>query len=1816
MNTNSHGNSQLLHLLNSDGPVGSIGQDVRPAMPTSTSLFDQMLAFTAMDTTPDSCPYRRYDLFNDSDPTHIGRARSCYWGLDDAKWWCTFETLGPTRYMYNMLHSPFGFIAPTGLWRRRLIRIVDSTWFDAVIIALIVSNAFALAIDVQDTEGWAGRSVGLKAAEYFFLTAFTIETVMKSLAYGFVAHPGAYLRNGWHVVDFSIVLAGYAGLHPSVGNFTIVRLIRLLRPLRTISRIRGLRILINSLINALPSLADVALLILFFGFLFALVGVELWAGSYHQRCYVEFDGNNSMNASESTIWHLAQNVTSLCSTKHSGSGGRCTFDENGITLAQQCRVGSWRATLLNFDNVLEATLHVLAIMTLDNWSTSMERAQSVDSFAAFLFFVVLIFVGGYGLINLLLATLTQAYTTEWQCQTALGLIERRRHQRMKCGTDDTTETFIPITPATMMVTLARMPLSVYLSTSKAHPDDAKSKDPRAAIAELEAEEEEVLVESRRMSHSLRLSRRHSWVHSLYSFVEHKRFRIFFMGLALYNVAVIAYDHYGISNSTAHFIKTSTLICNVLFGIEMILKLIALGPMGYCADRFNVLDGVLVIISIPDMALSDGSSTFSALRAFRVLRVFVLVRHVKSIQDVLQAVVRCLHSVSYLSALIALYVFIMAIVGIQLFGSTEVPSRNNYSSFGQAMLTTFVLLTGEKWTSIMIDHVEATDNYGHVIYFLCVYYFGNMILVNQFVAILIDSFQSSPVRQNEGAKSTAPYVITDSTWWDPNSVYLPASTSQSQEHTPQHGSGTPPLVDSTTVTIDSRVQQQDEAHRKYLLPYNWYKRLFPPISIKQLRSTSRAKYLRRKRKLSVLKRSVQSDPTAIENSVTQIKFAYSDEDIDETTFSYHVMGEAAAQSLLLSIVRNPEHRFVLPCATRQVVVYPKSFSASDLITYLISAQYVTNRIEGVSFVRRNFVSLGLLTCVEERQLYWKEPEFKDGIKMWSMKSKYEQDIKPEYLLYGRSLTLFPATNSLRLTCAAIVFHPAFESVVVFVIIASAFILAYDAPALRRDDGTQAVVQSVDAFFTGFFLLEMMAKIIVYGAFLYSDIEPHHVHIMNLRGLSTPFFQSGINCLDAFVVLTSVIAHAVPTFRAFRCLRTLRLCVKTGRMRVVVLSLLSAIPAMFHLTVVLAILLLIYAVLGTQLLKGKMHKCSDPTISLMDNCVGSFLPIVSYDLNDYPVYSSVNVTREWHPSVSNYDSVAETTSSLFRVSMMTNWDTFMYDAMDSATTTRAREHSSSPWLSLYFVVFVLVGTFFALNLFVGLLVQTFSQLQRKFNGSALLTQEQREWVRDYKTLRKVKLLRRPHRPLDPIRRLCFAICEHEFRSLLPKKWGHAQTSSNNPSDTDGQTQNEYRYESTDVEGMLDVVDRESTLDVVVTLCVVVNVAIMAMSHRGQSEQYEALIGYSSYVFLSIYALEAALKIGAWDKLYFYNWWNIYDFAVVSISIASVSSGNNTVQTLMMVRMCRLVRLARQMRGLVHLANVILNSLPALLNIALLFFIILFNFAIVGMEMCGGAPRDPEGAGITDNRNFDDIAHSLLALLVVATRDNWIRTMDSCASVSDFSHTYFTTYMILGSVVTVNLFITVIMEIFTNPPPSSAVTLFFRQMELFRHFWSIEDPNADGKLHARTVLMILRHMPPPVGFAFSTVRGEYFTLSQLPIPVDRHGRVRYWDCAFAFARRLLRVDSSEVATLHRQVGARVHGIKVWTLLHWFTAMKIQRNYRIRKFVRVVEINLSLRRSPLSENKNKNSENKNDINTQDTNVKQNMENTFILHQRRCGSS
>ncbi|XP_039297954.1 muscle calcium channel subunit alpha-1-like [Nilaparvata lugens] len=113
---------------------------------------------------------------------------------------------------------------------------------------------------------------------------------MKIIAYGLIAHPGAYLRNGWNLLDFTIVVIGMistalSNLMKEGFDVKALRAFRVLRPLRLVSGVPSLQVVLNSILRAMVPLLHIALLVLFVIIIYAIIGLELFSGKLHKTCY-------------------------------------------------------------------------------------------------------------------------------------------------------------------------------------------------------------------------------------------------------------------------------------------------------------------------------------------------------------------------------------------------------------------------------------------------------------------------------------------------------------------------------------------------------------------------------------------------------------------------------------------------------------------------------------------------------------------------------------------------------------------------------------------------------------------------------------------------------------------------------------------------------------------------------------------------------------------------------------------------------------------------------------------------------------------------------------------------------------------------------------------------------------------------------------------------------------------------------------------------------------------------------------------------------------------------------------------------------------------------------------------------------------------------------------------------------------------------------------------------------------------------------------------------------------------------------------------
>ena len=108
-------------------------------------------------------------------------------------------------------------------------------------VLIFFNSIFLAAYDYGDRSDSSMRNYVINIGGRVFTAFFTIEMLSKILAYGFVFHRKAYMRNGWNWLDFIVVIFGWIEIIPQIPNFRGIRTFRVLRPLRAINSIENLK---------------------------------------------------------------------------------------------------------------------------------------------------------------------------------------------------------------------------------------------------------------------------------------------------------------------------------------------------------------------------------------------------------------------------------------------------------------------------------------------------------------------------------------------------------------------------------------------------------------------------------------------------------------------------------------------------------------------------------------------------------------------------------------------------------------------------------------------------------------------------------------------------------------------------------------------------------------------------------------------------------------------------------------------------------------------------------------------------------------------------------------------------------------------------------------------------------------------------------------------------------------------------------------------------------------------------------------------------------------------------------------------------------------------------------------------------------------------------------------------------------------------------------------------------------------------------------------------------------------------------------------
>uniref|UniRef100_A0A673XYX7 Voltage-dependent L-type calcium channel subunit alpha n=1 Tax=Salmo trutta TaxID=8032 RepID=A0A673XYX7_SALTR len=630
--------------------------------------------------------------------------------------------------------------------------------FDIFILLAIFANCVALGVSKPfPEEDSNSTNHNLEQVEYVFLVIFTIETFTKILAYGLVMHPSAYIRSGWNLLDFVIVVVGlfsvvaegtadhkpgeahHAAGKPGGLDVKALRAFRVLRPLRLVSGVPSLQIVLNSIMKAMVPLLHIGLLVMFVIIIYAIIGLELFLGRMHKTCFYL---GTELNVDDDPT--------------------PCAFAGNGrdcVGNGTECR-GPWEGPnggITNFDNIFFAMLTVFQCITMEGWTDVLYWMNDAIGFEIpWVYFVSLVIFGSFFVLNLVLGVLSGEFSKEREKAVARGELQDAQNKKQMeedmCGymdwlieAEDVDEEGNKLSGklsriAQLCLTMIQLYDMLFYQIDSLVNNSSKFIRSCHNQLMLYSGCEQLC----QLNHAFRKNCRVA--------VKSQNFYWLVLLLVFLNTAASASEHYGQPKWLTEMQERANKILLMLFTLEMLLKMYSFGFQIHFMALFNRFDCFVVCGGILETVLVELQIIppigISVLRCVRLLRVFKVTRHWAALSNLVNSLLNSMKAICSLLLLLFLFLIIFSLLGMQLFGGkfnfdeTQM-KRSTFDTFPQALLTCFQILTGEDWNAVMYDGIMA---YGGpvfpqmivCVYFVSLFVVGNYILLNVFLAIAVDN----------------------------------------------------------------------------------------------------------------------------------------------------------------------------------------------------------------------------------------------------------------------------------------------------------------------------------------------------------------------------------------------------------------------------------------------------------------------------------------------------------------------------------------------------------------------------------------------------------------------------------------------------------------------------------------------------------------------------------------------------------------------------------------------------------------------------------------------------------------------------------------------------------------------------------------------------------------------------------------------------------------------------------------------------------------------------------------------------------------------
>uniref|UniRef100_A0A8C2DI04 Sodium channel protein n=1 Tax=Cyprinus carpio TaxID=7962 RepID=A0A8C2DI04_CYPCA len=1592
------------------------------------------------------------------------------------------------------------------------------------------------------------RRISVKILVYAFTGIYTFEALIKIIARGFCVGQFTFLRDPWNWLDFMVIVMAYVTEFVDLGSVSALRAFRVLRALKTISVIPGLKTIVGALIQSVKKLSDVMILTLFCLSVFALVGLQLFMGALKQKCVLQPSDYNL------TFYYLLNNTEKyamICGK--SSDAGQCPENYVCIKAGLNPDYG-----YTSFDSFGWAFLALFRLMTQDYWENLYQQTLRAAGKTYMIFFVLVIFLGSFYLVNLILAVVAMAYDEQNQAtidealkkeEEFSAMLQQRREEdaqvcwaaaeASKCDglsgekTDSSSDasklssksakerrnrrkkrqrqgegekeedsnregidrkasfrltadgkirlsrerTYTSPHQGSILTPRRDSKGSVFSFRGRVHSENNYADDEQSMYEETGSRRNSLFVPSRsdplyntlsKSSLTPRIllpsngkaryvvdsngmvivsggvSSPNSPSGLLTPEVSRKRTKSFLYdqsvrqrGLSVasssnnttdlsevwkqkcveywfefaesyliwdcsptwlkikkivhmvmmdpfadlfiticivINTAFMAMEYHPMNTAYVNMLITANVVFIAIFTAEMIFKIIALDPYNYFQEGWNIFDSIIVTLSLLELCLPG----IGFLRPFRLLRVFKLAKSWPTLNMLIKIIGNSLGALSNLTLVLAIIVFIFAVVGMQLFGKNyrdcvckisedcTLP-RWHMNDFFHSFLIVFRVLCGE-WIETMWDCMQVAGQTLCLIVYMMVMVIGNLVVLNLFLALLLSSFSA-------------------------DNLAAPGED-----------------VEKNNLQIAVGRIKKGFAVVKACLQ-NFF------------RSGCIRKRKPKKKTVdgNIILRNCKKINNSNHTSLELVKGS----------------GGTDMDSDMEDFISNPSLTVSVPIAVEESdfeCLNTEDFSSlsSDLEDKEVSL-LISESTDPEACFTTGCVQKFPCCQVDAEKGMWK--------KWWL----------------------------LRQTCYNIVEHSWFESFIIFMILLSSGALAFEDIYLESRKTVKTILEFADKVFTYIFILEMLLKWFAYGF--------------------AKYFTNLWCWLDFIIVdvsLISLVANAldyselgaIKSLRTLRAFRPLRALSRFEGMRVVVNALLGAIPSIMNVLLVCLIFWLIFSIVGVNYFAGKFYECVNKTSGKRMS--------TEFIRNKTDCLGSPN-ELDWRNLKINFDNVGNGYLALLQVATFKGWMPIMYAAVDSRNVKDQPEYEVNLYMYLYFVIFIILGAFFTLNLFIGVIIDNFNQQKKKIK-------EQKKYYNAMKKLGSKK-------PQKPIPR--------------PKN---------------------------KIQGFIFDLITQQAFDIFIMVLICLNMVTMMVETDDQSKQTTNVLYWINVGFIVLFTSECVLKMAALRQYFFTVGWNVFDFIVVILSIVGMFLAEvikkyffspTLFRVIRLARIGRVLRLIRGAKGIRTLLFALMMSLPALFNIGLLLFLVMFIYAIFGMSNFAYIKKS---GGIDDMFNFETFGNSMLCLFQITTSAGWdgllapmlITNESECNPNKTFPGSqvkgdcgnppigifFFVSYIIICFLIVVNMYIAVILENFSVATEESAEPLSEDDFDRFYEVWEKFDPNATQFMEYDKLSDFANSLDPPLRIP----EPNRLQLISMDLPMVSGERIHCLDILFAFTKRVL--------------------------------------------------------------------------------------------------